>query len=57
VFETSQAQEEADEEADECPEEWLNAFSQEDEEAVALELTAEEGKDNEHSGEWLNDFN
>jgi hypothetical protein len=38
-------------------EEWLNAFSQEAEEAVALKLTAEEAEeDDEHSEEWLNIF-
>jgi hypothetical protein len=44
-------------EGEENFEEWLNIFSQEAEEAVALKLTAEEvGEDDEHSKEWLNIF-
>jgi hypothetical protein len=56
VFETSQAQAEVDEEENEHSEECLNIFSQEAEEAIALKLTAEEGKESENSKEWLNDF-
>jgi hypothetical protein len=47
-----QKREEENEHSEEC----LNIFSQEAEEAVALKLTAEEGKESEHSEEWLNDF-
>jgi hypothetical protein len=56
VFETAQAEAEADEGENEHSEECLIAFSQEAEEAVALELTAEEAGGKEHSEEWLNDF-
>jgi hypothetical protein len=56
VFETTQAQAEVNEEENEHSEECLNIFSQEDEEAVALKLTVEEGNESEHSEEWLNDF-
>jgi hypothetical protein len=58
VFETAQAQEEADEESKHS-EEWLNDFSQEAEEVVALKMTAEgaDKEDDEHSEEWLNIFN
>jgi hypothetical protein len=56
VFETTQAQEEADKVENELSEECLNAFSQEAEEAVALKLIAEEGKESDHSEECLNDF-
>jgi hypothetical protein len=52
IFEAAQEGEE-----NEHSEEWLNAFSQEAEEAVALKLTAEEAEeDDEHSEEWLNIF-
>jgi hypothetical protein len=44
-------------EENEHSEEWLNTFSQEAEEAVALKLTAKEAEeDDEHSEEWLNIF-
>jgi hypothetical protein len=46
----------ADEE-DEHSEEWLNDFSQEAKEAVALKMTEKEAEeDDEHSEEWLNIF-
>jgi hypothetical protein len=49
----------AEDEEDEHSEEWLITFSQEDERAVALKLTAEEeaeDEEDEHSVECLNDF-
>jgi hypothetical protein len=47
----------ANEEENENSEEWLNIFSHEVEESVALKLTAEEvGEDDEHSEEWLSIF-
>jgi hypothetical protein len=52
-LEATQADEEENEHSEEC----LNAFSQEDEEAIALKLTTEEvEEDDEHSEEWLNIF-
>jgi hypothetical protein len=52
ISEAAQAGEE-----NEHSEEWLNIFSQEAEEAVALKLTAKEAEgDDEHSEEWLNIF-
>jgi hypothetical protein len=53
TLEAAQGDEEENEHSEEC----LNAFSQEAERDVALELTTEEAEeDDEHSKEWLNIF-